>query len=278
MTQTSQSGPGEQLQRAGQQAHRSEWLEHATRFGLIAYGVVYLMIAWLAGQLAVGNHSGKPSPQGALAKLADRPLGHVLLWAVAIGLFVLVIWRALEAVGGHAGDDGAELARKRALSVGKALLYGALGVSAVRVALGSGQSARAPRTMTAKVLDWPAGQWVVGLVAIGIIGYAVATAWSGLTDRFLKHLDGEGRTGDTGRAYTWFGRVGYVAKGVAFGIVGCLVGYAAITHEPRKSGGLDQALEKVLYQPYGPVLLFVIAVGIGCYGLFCFAWARHLSR
>jgi hypothetical protein len=269
---------GEQVERAGGQAPHADWLDRAARFGLVAYGVVYLMIAWLAGQLALGNHSGRPSPQGALAQLADRPLGHVLLWAVAIGLFTLVVWRGLEAFGGHAGAGGSELLRKRALSLGKAVLYGALGVSAVRIAMGSGQSSRAPRTMTAKVLDWPAGQWIAGLVALGIVGYGVATAWSGCTDRFLRHLDGQGRTGETGRAYTWFGRVGHVAKGVSFGIVGCLVGYAAITHEPRKSGGLDQALEKVLFQPYGPLLLFVIAVGIGCYGLFCFAWARHLSR
>ena len=273
-----QTSAGERLERAGEQAHHSEWLDRAVRFGLVAYGAVYLLIAWVAAQLALGNHSGRPSPQGALAKLADDPVGHAVLWAVAVGLFVLVLWRLLEALGGHRGAQGAERAAKRALSVGKALLYGALGVSAVRVALGSGQSRRAPKTATAKVMDWPAGQWIVGLAALAIIGYGVAMLWGGCTDRFLRHLDVDGQTGDSGTAYTWLGRVGHVAKGVSFGIVGCLVGYAAITHEPRKSGGLDQALEKVLYQPYGPLLLFVIAVGIGCYGVFCFAWARHLSR
>ena len=34
----------------------------------------------------------------------------------------------------------------------------------------------------------------------------------------------------------------------------------------------------MLQQPFGPVLLGLIAIGIGCYGLFCFARARHLSR
>jgi hypothetical protein len=273
-----QTSTGERLERAGEQAHHSEWLDRAVRFGLVAYGVVYLLIAWVAAQLALGNHSGRPSPQGALAKLADDPVGHVVLWAVAVGLFVLVLWRLLEALGGHRAAQGAERVAERGLSAGKALLYGGLGVSAVRVALGSGQSRRAPKTATAKVMDWPAGQWIVGLAALAIIGYGVAMLWSGCTDRFLRHLDVDGQTGESGRAYTWLGRVGHVAKGVSFGIVGCLVGYAAITHEPRKSGGLDQALEKVLYQPYGPLLLFVIAIGIGCYAIFCFAWARHLSR
>jgi hypothetical protein len=275
-----QTSAGERLERAGQQAHHSEWLDRAVRFGLVAYGVVYLLIAWVAAQLALGNHSGRPAPQGALAKLADDPVGHVVLWAVAVGLFVLVLWRLTEALVGHQGSDGAELAGKRALSAGKAVLYGALGVSAVKVATGSaqqGQSARA-RTMTAKLRDLPAGQWIVGLIGLAIIVYGAVLVWNGVSDRFLKHLDGQGRSGDAGRAYTWFGRIGYCAKGLAFGIVGVLVGYAAITHEPRKSGGLDQALAKLLHQPLGPWLLLATAVGIGCYGLFCFAWARHLSR
>ena len=38
-------------------------------------------------------------------------------------------------------------------------------------------------------------------------------------------------------------------------IVGGLFVYAAITHDAKKSGGLDQALFEVLDQPFGPVLL-----------------------
>jgi Na+/proline symporter len=56
-----------------------------------------------------------------------------------------------------------------------------------------------------------------------------------------------------------------------------LFGYAAVTHEAKKSGGLDQALLTVLKQPFGPVLLALIAAGIVCYGLFCFVRARHLD-
>ena len=47
---------------------------------------------------------------------------------------------------------------------------------------------------------------------------------------------------------------------------------------PDKSGGLDVALHKVLQQPFGGPMLFLIAAGFACYGLFCFAWARHLDR
>jgi len=40
----------------------------------------------------------------------------------------------------------------------------------------------------------------------------------------------------------WLGTVGYVAKGMAVAVIGVLFLYAAITHQPKSSGGLDQAL------------------------------------
>jgi len=126
-------------------------------------------------------------------------------------------------------------------------------------------------------MDLPAGQLLVaavGLVIMGIGGYLVFRAW---TDKLREELDAEGRSGSTGTAYLWVGKVGYTAKGIAFGIVGALFLYAALRHDPDESGGLDQALSELLDKPFGPVLLAVIAVGIGCYGLFCFARARHLS-
>ena len=101
--------------------------------------------------------------------------------------------------------------------------------------------------------------------------------YRGWTGKFLEHLDPQGRSGDSGRAYEMFGKMGYIAKGIAIGVIGVLFLYAAIDHSAKKAGGLDQALHKVLHQAFGPVLLFAISVGIGCYGIFCFARARHLS-
>jgi hypothetical protein len=271
---------GDRVDRLDEQARRSSWLDHAVRAGFVAYGFVHVMIAWVAIQLALGKSSGKPSPQGALAQLADEQFGRVLIWAVAVGLFLLVVWRILEAVGGHEWAEGSDRVRARLGSAGKAVVYGAIGVAAVRVATGSGGggSSKQSKTMTARVLDWPAGEWIVGLVGLAILAYGARLVWRGCTDAFLEHLDATGQLGDVGTAYKWLGRAGYVSKGVAIGIVGCLFGYAALNHDPSKSGGLDQALREVLDRPFGPTLLLVIAAGIGCYGLFCFARARHLSR
>ena len=44
------SDPAQQL---GRQAQRSDWLDHVAQAGLVAFGVVHLVIGWLAVQLAL---------------------------------------------------------------------------------------------------------------------------------------------------------------------------------------------------------------------------------
>ena len=262
----------------GREAEQSDWLDHAVRAGLVAYGVVHLLIAWLAVQLALGDHGGQASAKGALTELAQQPFGRTMVWAVAVGMLLLVVWRLLEAAVGHREEKGSTRVRKRVTSVLKAAIYGALGVTAVRVAAGSGGSGKGSKGFTAKVMDLPAGQWLVVAAGLAIIGYAGNTAWRGWKEKFAEHLETEGKLGYSGAGYLLLGKVGYIAKGVALGIVGVLFCSAGITHEADKSGGLDVALSKVLQQPFGPYLLIAIGLGIGCYGLFCFARARHLDR
>ncbi len=265
---------------AGRQAENSEWLDHVVRFGLLAYGVVHLLIAWIALQLAFGETGQSASSTGALHELASKPFGGVALWAVFVGMALLVVWRVLEAAFGHEGEDGKEELGKRLMSLFKAVLYGALAVSALRVALGSGGSGggSGSETMTAKVMNVPGGQVLVGLAGLAIITYAGFTAWRGWSEKFLEHLDSEGRSGSDGKAYRLFGKVGYLAKGASVAVIGALFVYAAATHDADEGGGLDDALRTVQQQPFGPVLLAAMALGIGCYGLFCFARARHLDR
>jgi len=272
---------GEVAEKAGQlgrDAHESNWVDHAVRAGLVAYGAVHLIVAGLAAQLALGDKSENASNAGALHALAEQPMGAVLVWLVAIGMLLLVAWRLLEfATGYHDESDDAKRWRKRAGSLGKAVIYGALAWSAFKTAIGDGSSGGTDST-TAKLMDLPGGQLIVGAVALAIIAYGIMLIFRGWTEKFTEHLDAQGQSGKDGSAYVLFGKAGYIAKGIAIGVVGGLFAYAAVTHEAKKSGGLDQALQTVLEQPFGQVMLLAIALGIACYGLFCFARARHLDR
>ena len=49
----------------------------------------------------------------------------------------------------------------------------------------------------------------------------------------------------------------------------------ATQNSSSKATGLDGALRTVREQPYGPWLLSAVALGIGAYGVYSFARARH---
>jgi hypothetical protein len=253
------------------------------RVGLVAYGVVHLLIAWLTLQIAFGETGQNASASGAMHTLARQPLGEVLVWAVGIGFVILVLWRLLEAWQAFATRDGTERLLKAGGMLVSAVIYAVLAVIAFQVAAGAGGQGggkgggSSTDSLTAQLMSAPGGQLLVGAVGLGVIGYAGYLVHRGWTEKFLKELDGShGRK--AGKAYRVIGKVGHIGKGVAFALVGGLFVWAAVTHDPKKSGGLDQALQQVREQPFGQVLLVAIAVGIACYGLFAFVWARHLSR
>jgi hypothetical protein len=257
-------------------ADRSKGMDVAVAVGLVAYGVVHLLIAYLGIRLAFGKQSNA-SQTGALQQLAGQPLGRVMLLAAAAGLFMLLPWLAVTATIDSRRQSGARKMVPWLTSGARAIAYAALGVSAVRVAAHSGTGGSA-QSASGALMSLPAGQAAVFVVGLGIAGVGVALGYLGWTDKFLEHLEREGRRDETGELYRWLGKIGHLSKGLALAGVAALFCYAAITHDPKRSGGLDQALHELLRAPFGPAVLVVVSLGIGCFGLFCFAWARHPNR
>ena len=267
-----------QAAQAGKRADNSKWMDHAVRVGLVSYGIVHLVLAWLTVELVIGGGGESASNQGALQKLAENGLGKFFLYVAAVGFVALVVWQVLEATWGHRDEDGGKRVFKRVISAAKVVIYGALAISSFKTASGSSSGGGGTDGYTSKLMDLPAGPFLVGAVGLGILVVAGFLAYRGWEETVRSQLDVDGRTGKDGRAYVLLGKIGYIAKGIAFAVVGFLFLYAAITHDSSKSGGLDQALHKILQQPFGGPILLVIAVGFAGYGLFCFAWARHLDR
>lgn len=264
----------------GDQAHQSDVVDRIAQAGLISFGVVHVLIGWLAVQLAFGSGKGGASSTGAVKELAQKPFGEVLVWLTAVGLVLLVVWRLVEAALGYRDEDNPKKIWKQALSVGKAVVYGSIAVSAIDIATGKPGKGGGGGTdsMTATLMNRPAGQLLVGAVGIGIIAVGIGLLVVAYRESYLKHLDAEGRSGGSGTTFRVLGRAGHIAKGLALSVVGILFLYAAVTHEAKKSGGLDQALRTVREQSFGPLLLVAIGLGFAAYGLFCFAQARHLKR
>lgn len=261
----------------GQQARHSDLLKHGARVGLVAYGVVHLLVAWIALQVAWSG-GGDASSGGALRTLADQPFGRTILWITVIGLVALVLWQLATALWGYASEDGFDQVRKRLTAAGRAVVYVALAASALKIAMGSGSSSGSDSKeegLTADLLSAPAGRVLVAAVGIAIIAVGCAQIYRGLSDSFTHDLESSATSGNSGSAVLAVGRFGYTAKGIAVGVVGGLFVWASLTYDPEKAGGLDDALTTVREQPFGPYLLTFVALGLASFGLFCFAWARH---
>ena len=265
------------ITRAAHQADNSDALELVIRIGLVAYGVVHLLIGWLALQIAFGEKSKAASGSGALEYLAKQPLGGVLIWIVAIGMLALVLWRLLEAWQAWRTEDGSDQVKGMVAQLFKGVLYAVLAFSALQVALGQ-SSGGGTSGITQTLLQMPGGQLIVGAIGLGIVVYGGYYVYQGWTDKFLEKLDGGSSNPDVSKAYRLTGKAGYIAKGIAIMVIGGFFVYAAVTHDPDKSAGLDQALQKIAAQPFGQVMLTLVALGIACYGLFAFARARHFDR
>lgn len=80
--------------------------------------------------------------------------------------------------------------------------------------------------------------------------------------------------GVIGTIITTVGMLGYIAKGVALGMVGILFVAAAVTFDPSKATGLDGALKSLVALPYGAVILTLVGIGLIAYGAYCCARAR----
>jgi len=258
----------------------SETLDRGIRAGLVAYGVVHLIIAALGVQLAfTGDDGGSASNSGALAQLAETGTGQAVLWVMALGFAALVIWQALEAVVGDRQSEGREQVAHRGSAAGRAVLYAVLAVGAATRAAGGGSSDRSSTdSLTARLMSAPGGVLLVGAVGLGVIAVAAVLVHRGWTEKFTKHLDAAAASGERRRPILVLGKAGYIAKGVALATIGFLFLVAAVQHQPKESGGLDVALHELLRQPFGAVLAGAVALGLGCFGLYCFAWARHLKR
>ncbi len=270
---------------AAGRAGDSDALEHLARIGLIAYGVVHLLIAWLAVQLAwgVGGSPAQADQGGALATLAQQPFGTVLLWVVALGMVALAAWQAAEVLRWRGGLSASGDARKKAVvtvvkSIAKAVVYVVIAVLAVRYATGGGQSGGQQQQAAAGIFGWPAGRWLVGLIGLVIVGIGAYLVHKGLTKRFLQEIDLREAPAKATRLVTRLGQAGYPAKGIAFGLVGALLVWAAVTFDPADASGLDGALRSILSVPFGQVLLTLVALGIAAFGAFCLVRARYPER
>lgn len=249
------------------------WFRGLARSGFAASGVVQILVGVLAIQVAVQGGGQEADQTGALESLSRAPGGAFVVWAIAVGGLALALQLLIDAALTRRGDAKATWGH-RLSDLGKAVVYGAVGVAALRVALGAGGGSgrSSSRRGSAAVLDLPGGQVLLAVAGLVVVGVGVALVVRGITKRFVRSIHVP--PGDRGRLVVALGRVGYVARGVAVVVVGVLFVVAAVRTDPGAASGLDGALRTFAGLPFGRVVLAVVGAGWIASGVYSVLRAR----
>ncbi|MGY1683498.1 DUF1206 domain-containing protein [Geodermatophilus sp. SYSU D01176] len=258
-------------------------LEAVARVGLVAYGVLHLLIGWLTVQLARGSTRVDADQTGALQAVAGTPGGTVLLWLIGLGMLSLALWQAGEVLlWWHGLLDREHRLRTAFVCVkclAKAAVYAVLGATALLFALGLEYEADERfRELTGETLELTGGAVLVHAVAAGVLAVGLYTLVRGLTGGFMKDIDLPAAPDRWEPVIEAAGRVGYVAKGIAFGLVGVLLWRAATTADVSTATGLDGAMTAIASVGAGPWLLGAVAAGFAAFGGYALARARYPDR
>ena len=258
----------------------AKWIEALARFGYAAKGVTYAIVGILAVQAAF-NWGGKVTgSEGAFQTIANQPLGKVMLFLVAVGLVGYVVWRFVAAIFDpeHNEEGFKNIARRLSYAI-SGVIYGSLAFAAFRIVFGggssSGGSSGSSSSQTATLLSAPFGRWLVGLAAAGAVAYGFFCIYRGVKIKFRKKLK---LAQMNSMQQTWairIGRFGLICKGIVSVIVGYFFAQAARSADASEAKTTAGALQALQQQPFGAVLMGIVAFGLLAYGVHLLVQARY---
>lgn len=246
----------------------------AARVGYLTHGLIYGMVGALALLTAVGLSGGRITDgKGAVRQIGGAPWGEPLLYAVAFGLACYALWGAVRALldPEHHGHGGTAIVQRLGYAV-SSISHALLAIYAFKLATGSGGSGDSKGAMI-EWLDRGGGGIALGIVGSSVVGYGLVEIYRAAVGRVARELDGsELRDRQHVRQIA---RVGVGARGVVFTIVGGSFIIAAIESRASEVETFGGALRELASQPFGTLLLGVVAAGLVAYGIYMLFLARY---
>ena len=160
-------------------------LQIGARVGYAVSGVLHLLIAWIALQVAWSASPQSADQSGALQSLAGSSPGRLTLWVAVLGFLALGLWQLANALAVRGGGESSKLAVK-AKGIAKSVIYLMLAWTSFSFAKGQPSSSKAQSAdFTATLLQHTGGRLfvaVIGVVVMGVGAYHVIKGW---TKKFL---------------------------------------------------------------------------------------------
>ncbi|MBC8083431.1 MAG: DUF1206 domain-containing protein, partial [Hymenobacter sp.] len=127
--------------------------------------------------------------------------------------------------------------------------------------------------LTAQVLSWPGGDWLVLGLGLAIIGggiYQLIKAYSG---KFEEQVNASSLPAGQRHLVYRMGQVGYSARAIVLGILGYFFVQAGRQSRAGAAGSTGEAFD--LLASMGPAVLGIVALGLIAYGLYMLVQARY---
>lgn len=259
----------------------SSMVKPIAQAGLLAKGIVYCLLgvfAFMAAFNIAGQSTTNTDKEGVFSFIKEQTGGQIMLAVIALGLLCYSLWRGIQTFGDteEKGNDGKGLAaRSRYLFSG--LIYTSLAAYAIKMLLTDKKSSgNSKQDMVQEILNKPFGQWLVGIAAAIMVIVGIYQVYYGLSEKYKKHADKAGKSTNKNLLLA-AGKIGYVARGIVWLIIGWLFTKAALHSNSSEAGDTSKAFSFLAEASYGSYLLAAVGFGLTCYGVFNFIRVKYES-
>ncbi len=259
---------------AGKRGRRRA-VEVLARSGLASVAVSFALVGVLALMAALYVGGAETDRQGALARVAHTSWGAPVLVIVAIGFAGYATWRFVLAITGEEVESGEKQSvLSRAGDAARGLFYSALAIATIRLLFGA-SGGDSPKKQAASILDWPAGAFLIGAIGVAFIGTGLFNGYRAISKKYQEGLKMWDIPETRRRMVTVVAGFGLLTRMLMYAIIGWFLIRTALDDDARRALGMDGALQKVANQPFGRVLLAIVAVGLLAYAAFRAIEARY---
>jgi hypothetical protein len=251
-------------------------VEQLARLGYASKAVIYGIVGVLA-ILTVANRGGSiTDTSGALRVVLAQPFGRALLMVLAVGLCGYAAWRLMDAVADpdRDGTDFNGLVTRLGNAV-RGLIYGALGIEAIRLIRGQrGSNGNEAELWTARILDVPFGELAVGIAGGIMVAYGISQVVQGIRGTHDAKLNWSSIPSEVRRPVQRISRFGVAVRGGLIATFGAFLVRAAINHDPNQAAGARESMLRLGGMFDGRWFLALIAAGVIAYAVDQAAHAR----